>query len=114
RSENYRPVAPGTMIAFRSDRVCRECGTRYTPPTPTWAARLFCEIGLGGPVVTSLVAIACFDVLGPEFIWRVFGGPVRLFLFVGFLSVIFAVCFRYGRWCLRIQRSSTDQKGNTA
>jgi hypothetical protein len=32
-------------IAFTDDRQCNECGTRYAPPTPTWAAVAFIVVG---------------------------------------------------------------------
>lgn len=34
------------FIAFGSDRICDACQTRYTPPTPVWAAIVFILIGL--------------------------------------------------------------------
>jgi hypothetical protein len=33
------------MVAFTWDRVCTSCHTRYTPPTPRWAAVVFCGAG---------------------------------------------------------------------
>jgi len=33
------------LIAFTDDRQCNECGTRYIPPTPTWAAVGFIVVG---------------------------------------------------------------------
>lgn len=42
----YDKKAPGGfMPAFTMDRVCKNCGTRYTPPTPAWAAIVFIVIG---------------------------------------------------------------------
>jgi hypothetical protein len=38
---------------FVKDRVCNRCGTRYTPPTPAWAALVFILLGiffLGGSI----------------------------------------------------------------
>src|SRR5262249_24744197 len=37
---------PERLIAFKRDRVCTSCGTRYTPPTPWWAALVFIAAGL--------------------------------------------------------------------
>ena len=45
QSSEYKPVRPDRWIAFTWDRVCRSCGTRYAPPTPTWAAVVFLVIG---------------------------------------------------------------------
>lgn len=42
----YRRVKPATFVAFKWDRVCKECNIRYTPPTPQWAAALFIVVGL--------------------------------------------------------------------
>ena len=44
---NYDTKAPGGfMPAFTMDRICKACGTRYTPPTPAWAGIVFIVIGL--------------------------------------------------------------------
>jgi predicted nucleic-acid-binding Zn-ribbon protein len=43
---DYESVKPEAMVAFVSDRVCRACSTRYTPPTPAWARLVFGAIGL--------------------------------------------------------------------
>lgn len=58
RSE-YRTRRPEAAIAFRDDRVCKACNTRYTPPTPGWAAGVFILIGvplvgIGGLVFLSV------------------------------------------------------------
>jgi hypothetical protein len=83
-SSDYEAVKPAAMVAFASDRVCRVCSTRYTPPTPVWARITFGVIGLAAlafgawmvyvmfvrgkpqptlglitPVVVLLVGIAC-------------------------------------------------------
>jgi hypothetical protein len=42
----FRSVRPERWIAFTWDRVCKSCGTRYTPPTPRWAGLVFILIGL--------------------------------------------------------------------
>jgi hypothetical protein len=34
-------MRPGRLIAFTNDRLCKDCSTRYTPPTPLWAAFVF-------------------------------------------------------------------------
>lgn len=43
---NFKKVRPKSWVAFISDRVCRDCKTRYTPPTPIWAGVVFILIGL--------------------------------------------------------------------
>lgn len=50
-SGNHKRVKPRAWVAFRWDRVCKECQTRYTPPTPTWAALLFL---LAGSLLTGV------------------------------------------------------------
>ncbi len=41
----YKKWQSEEFVAFTLDRVCKACGTRYTPPTPAWAAVLFILIG---------------------------------------------------------------------
>ena len=45
-SDRYRKVKPRTTVAFAKNRVCLDCQTRYTPPTPIWGAVVF--LGAGG------------------------------------------------------------------
>jgi len=45
-SSDYQAVKSKAMVAYASDRECRVCGTRYTPPTPFWARMVFGVIGL--------------------------------------------------------------------
>jgi hypothetical protein len=60
----YRQVRPARWVAFVNDRVCRACQTRYSPPTPRWAALLFLVGGLllflggGFGVAMELVSFA--------------------------------------------------------
>src|SRR5579872_2940704 len=42
----YKKVRPKSWVAFLDERVCLECGERYTPPTPRWASILFILIGV--------------------------------------------------------------------
>jgi hypothetical protein len=44
----YKRREPETYIAFVDDRECKVCQTRYTPPTPAWAAVVFLLIGVLG------------------------------------------------------------------
>jgi hypothetical protein len=43
---DFKRLKPKRPIAFTDDRECKSCGTRYTPPTPLWAAVLFLVIGV--------------------------------------------------------------------
>jgi hypothetical protein len=45
-SAEYKKRKPEKWIAFIADRVCTECQTRYTPPTPAWAGIIFILAGL--------------------------------------------------------------------
>jgi hypothetical protein len=45
-ADRYKQVKPKKFVAFTKDRVCLECGTRYTPPTPWWGAIVFLLAGL--------------------------------------------------------------------
>jgi urea transport system permease protein len=56
-SNEYTTRRARTFVAFVSDRVCKSCNTRYTPPTPVWAAFVFILLGL------PIAAIAAFSVL---------------------------------------------------
>lgn len=42
----YTTRRPKATVAFISDRVCIDCNTRYSPPTPTWAGIVFLLAGL--------------------------------------------------------------------
>jgi hypothetical protein len=63
----YTRRKPKRLVAFVSDRVCRACNTRYTPPTPVWAGILFLLAGLTLPflglVLTSLL-VNPFSIAG--------------------------------------------------
>ncbi len=63
----YARRKPNRLVAFVSDRVCRACNTRYTPPTPVWGAALFLLSGLSLPflgfVLTSLL-VHPFSIAG--------------------------------------------------
>ena len=41
----YRNVAPESAH-FVYDRICKDCDTRYTPPTPNWMAAIGISAGL--------------------------------------------------------------------
>jgi hypothetical protein len=45
-STSHKRQRPEGWVAFTWDRVCTECGTRHTPPTPLWAAFVFLVAGL--------------------------------------------------------------------
>jgi hypothetical protein len=37
---------PQGWVSFAWDRVCKDCGTVYSPPTPLWAAIVFIVVGV--------------------------------------------------------------------
>ena len=42
----YREIRPPTIVVrFAKDRICADCGCRYRPPTPIWAALTLVVIG---------------------------------------------------------------------
>jgi hypothetical protein len=67
RGTEYTCRKPKRLVAFVSDRVCRSCNTRYTPPTPVWAGILFLLAGLTLPflglALTSLL-VHPFSIAG--------------------------------------------------
>ena len=40
-SKDFKRLKTEGLVAFTDDRKCAACGTRYTPPTPAWAAVAF-------------------------------------------------------------------------
>lgn len=82
-SLEYHRVRPDRWIAFRSDRICRDCETRYIPPTPRWAGLVFISIGL---IMGSIGVIGFFLSLpGSSSVALI----VSVFLgFLGLLSLI--------------------------
>jgi hypothetical protein len=55
--KEFRTTRPERWIAYTLDRVCKSCGTRYSPPTPRWAGIIFIILGF------PLVAIGLFGVV---------------------------------------------------
>ena len=74
----YRLARPEMFIAFRWDRVCKECETRYTPPTPQWAAILFLLVG----VILAGIGGMSIGLAAPRGSFPVCGG------FLGFLGLL--------------------------
>jgi hypothetical protein len=89
QANEYKTVKPETKVAFLPDRVCSACGTRYTPPTPMWAAILFIVLGLLGTAV--LLTMLFGSTAGPirSGLWIYFGlVPCLLCVVYGFRSLI--------------------------
>jgi hypothetical protein len=81
----FERVDPQRWITFALDRICLACGTRYTPPTPAWAAGVMILAGLvlvAGALVGAYFGLRAVD-------------PVALVL-VGLLGVLGALALRHG------------------
>ena len=88
---------PTSTVAFAKDRVCKDCGTRYSPPTPLWASLVL--VVLGGAmtvffgIVCVPVGIALFqshDRTRPEMSPMALVCPGTLFLF-GVISLVHGI-----------------------
>ncbi len=53
RQSRFKSVRPNRLVTFTWDRVCLDCGTRYTPPPPTWAGPVF----LGAAIILGLLTL---------------------------------------------------------
>jgi hypothetical protein len=96
---NFRRVKPATRIAFTDDRVCRDCGSRYTPPTPLWAALVFIAIGLGIVLVNIAALVVAVKV---NDLWL----DIRTYIFLMLTLSTGIGCVLYGGRCVWKQ----DQK----
>jgi hypothetical protein len=56
--KEYKKRRPKKFLTFLYDRICASCGTRYSPPTPIWAAFVFIFSGL------ILAAVGAIGLLG--------------------------------------------------
>lgn len=83
----FKKTRPKAAVAFASDRICKACGTRYTPPTPRWAAAVFVLVGL------PLAALGLLDLFrGPSDKFALFELLFSLALVVaGILAIVHGV-----------------------
>ena len=88
------------IVAFADDRRCRECGMRYTPPTPAWAAVLF--IAVGGFILVAYLGLIFGATARGMPLWEANVGT-----FIGAFTVlpVSVGCVRYGLRKLK-QRSA--------
>jgi hypothetical protein len=88
--KEYTRKAPTSFVAFTSDRVCKACQTRYSPPTPLWGGLVFVLaapiLGILGLVLIallfgtfSLLGLACEGALA-LFALVVFIGGIRIMI----------------------------------
>jgi hypothetical protein len=80
-SSSFRRVKSEVQIAFTDDRVCTECGTRYTPPTPLWARILFGAVGIC--ILVGGVTMAILFITGDNPRPKGFVAYLILALFLG-------------------------------
>jgi hypothetical protein len=92
-SASFTRVRVKQGLAFTDDRKCKECGTRYTPPTPIWAAVVFTVLGC---FLMGVSVVFFWMVLGT---WELYPGPFSALVhclpaFVGFSTGL--ACISYG------------------
>jgi Mn2+/Fe2+ NRAMP family transporter len=78
--DTVRPDRPGT---FSKDRVCKACGTRYSPPTSMWAAILLICGGLFTLTISGLLCYIALHLTSNVFL--LLGAPL---LFVGIVMIV--------------------------
>jgi hypothetical protein len=81
----FRSVRPDRWVAFGLDRVCKNCNTRYIPPTPVWGGVVM--IGLG-------VVLVLVGVIGG--ILTVIAGDLGGFLCVCFPAILGCLAIGHG------------------
>jgi hypothetical protein len=90
--DSFKRARPKAAVSFASDRICRACGTRYTPPTPAWAGVVFVLAGLPMAFYGLLgVFLGVFFGGTPEK-----GGPFGLLIFLvlalaGIIAIVHGV-----------------------
>jgi hypothetical protein len=98
---DFKGIKPEGLVAFTNDRECKNCGTRYTPPTPLWAAVVFIVVGLLILLINIAGIAVAASARSVSFDWRT-GRFVFLTLPVGI------GCAVYGIRCLRRQGDVTS------
>ena len=96
----YRRIDADTPVSFQYDRECKNCGTRYTPPTPRWAGKVFCILSVIGFV--AMVVLVVLRFMGTWDRVPAFRNFSLYFLLAGILGLS-ATCWSYGVWVLRRQ-----------
>jgi hypothetical protein len=87
-STDFKRIKPEGRVAFTDDRKCTACGTRYTPPTPAWAAVVF--ILLGTLITAVGVVFVVFGFIVPD------SSLLRRFVY-GIILIVFGLsCITYG------------------
>lgn len=84
-TSEFTPVRPDRWVAFIRVRACKSCGTRYTPPTPPWAAGVMVLAGLVLPalaLVGGFFSLRAVDIVAS--------------VLMGFLGVLGALALGHG------------------
>jgi hypothetical protein len=102
---DFTRVAPEQAIAFTDDRVCKSCGTRYTPPTPVWAAVVFIAVGI--LILLTDVGAAVVAFTGDS-LW----GDFRTGVFLSMTLATGTGCVIYGIRCMRKQDEKPPEAGD--
>jgi hypothetical protein len=90
-------------IAFTWDRICRTCLTRYTPPTPLWAAVVFVALGVALLIIGVWLASFPLTLKDPVTAYlRAFGPFCVMSIGTG------TACLVYGIRCLK--RRGSDRQ----
>jgi hypothetical protein len=91
-SKEYTSRRPETFVAFASDRVCKVCLTRYSPPPPVWGGILFLLSGLALPFLGFVLISILFDLVGKNDLSNILGvaggGACCIFALVVFFGGI--------------------------
>lgn len=56
----YRRPSEDDAAFILYDRICRACGTRYTPPVPLWMCRTVVGVGQAMVAASALFALLMF------------------------------------------------------
>jgi uncharacterized protein (DUF983 family) len=98
-SGQFKRVEPdaGSGAALLNDRVCKDCGTRYTPVPPAALPYFFLLVGVG------VIAAGCNSLYDFFRNWRHGGWTISPFwsvvmILVGAVAVLYGVVTIYRRW----------------
>jgi len=100
--QRYTTAKPGTWVAFRLDRICTDCESRYTPPTPQWASVLF--------IVAGVTLLVCAPLFGLTVISAAGGGFLAFVLLSGPLALGGLVAVNHGVRTLNEQAAAKNKE----
>src|SRR5262245_43593703 len=94
-STAYKRVKAQTDLPIKDDRVCTDCGTRYTPPTPFWARMVLVGLAILSVVGLGAAAIFMLQAEPPQMRRAIYCGVGGLGAAAIFL--IYGSCTKIGR-----------------